>query len=68
MWMLDWGPKILNAFNIHAITMMTTTTFKIVLIFLSMGMNVLMSHSTTPAMTRAIRIDKSDMIGSFPKG
>jgi hypothetical protein len=45
--------------------MMTTTTFKIVLILLSMGMNVLMSHSTTPAMTRAMRIDSSDMIDSF---
>ena len=48
--------------------MTTTTTFRIVLMFLSMGTNELMSHRKTPATMRAITIESSDMITPFGQG
>lgn len=70
MCMFDIEPITPNTLNNHSITMMTTTTFKIFLIFLSMGMYELISHSTTPTTMRMISKEISDIIAPplFQKG
>jgi hypothetical protein len=64
--MSDPNPNPVNMFNSHKITIMTTTTFKIVLIFWSMGIYVLTSHNTTPTTMSVIKIENIGM--TFPPG
>jgi len=47
--------------------MITTTIFRMDFIFPSMGIYVLMSHSTTPATTSAIMMDINDIVYPFVK-
>jgi hypothetical protein len=63
--MCDMEPNTPNAPNNQNIAMMTTPALKIFLIFPSMGMYVLMSQSTTPAMKRMIRREISDINDSL---
>jgi hypothetical protein len=64
MRMFDKDPNIPKALNNHSITRMTTTTFKIFLIFPSMGMYEFASHSKTPTMMSVTITEISGMI--FP--
>jgi hypothetical protein len=60
--MPEWEPNAPNALNNQRITMTTTTTFRIFLIFPSIGMYVLISHSTTPTMMRRMSNEMRDII------
>jgi hypothetical protein len=64
MRMFDKDPNNPKALNSHSITRMTTTTFKIFLIFPSMGMYEFASHSKTPTMMSVTITEISDMV--FP--
>jgi hypothetical protein len=66
MRMFDREPNTPDALNNQSITMTTTATFRIFLIFPSIGMYVLMSQSATPTMTRMRRREIRDIIDSFP--
>jgi hypothetical protein len=64
--MVDKGPITPKVLNSHSITRRTTSTFRIVFIFPSMGMNLLMSQRTTPIIMRMKRMDIIVTISALP--
>jgi len=59
--MFDREPITPKTLKSHSTTMITTTTFRIFLIFPSIGMYVLISHNATPTIIRAMRMDINDI-------
>jgi hypothetical protein len=53
-----------KADNTHSITAIITTTFKMVLMELAMGINLLMSHNNTPTIIKTITTLISGVISS----
>jgi hypothetical protein len=57
----DREPNRPNPLANHNITKITTTIFKMFLIFPSMGIYEFMSHKTTPIKLRVMRTDINDI-------
>lgn len=60
-WMFVSELKMPNTFNSQIINTITTIIFKILLIFLSIGIKLLTSQSNTPAMITMIKTFNNDI-------